>query len=254
MISTSEIKFIKSLEVKKYRHNNRLFVVEGEKLINELIDSEYTIHNFFCTDDYTNNLNYSNFRVVSQKELERISFLKTPNKVLAVVEMPQNDFSLDKISIGKNSLLLGLDGISDPGNMGTILRIANWYGIETIVCSDDCVDCYSPKVVQASMGALFRTQIYIGDLAQYIMQLKQEKNVPVYSSELGGKSVYDSTISTNALLLLGSESHGIRPEISDLADHKVLIPSFPEGNQAMESLNVGVAAGILCAEFRRRQG
>ncbi|MDD4746838.1 MAG: RNA methyltransferase [Salinivirgaceae bacterium] len=252
MISVSEIKFIKSLEIKKYRIDNQLFVVEGEKLVLELLDSNYIIKDLFATDGFSHKTKVP-IRPISEKELHRISFLKTPNKILAVVEMPSFD-ACDSIFLdSKIGLTIGLDGVRDPGNMGTILRIANWYGIRFVFCSADCVDCYSPKVVQSSMGALFRTQVIYGDLPDFITKMKNGNQSAIFTTELGGTSIYDQEIASNSMLIFGSESHGVRPEISILSDQRLLIPSFPPNGRDMESLNVGVAVGITCAEFRRRE-
>ncbi len=251
MISSSEIKLIKSLEMKKYRFEHGLFVVEGEKIVAELLQSGLKIREIFCSGEHSPFSKQPNCRIISEKQLERISFLKTPNKVLAVAEIPETVFSAVNTEAIGQSLILALDSINDPGNLGTILRIANWYGIGAVLCSDGCVDCFSPKVVQSSMGALFRTSVFYGDLVVNLRSLKEAFGFRVYSAELGGISVYESEISPKSILVLGSESHGISPEISLLADLKIEIPSYPPGNTAMESLNVGVAAGILCAEFRR---
>ncbi|HOG19534.1 MAG TPA: RNA methyltransferase [Salinivirgaceae bacterium] len=253
VVSASEIKFIKSLGVKKYRQEHGLFVVEGEKVVGELLESGFVVRDVFCTEEYSGSVKYDKCRVVTNKQLERLSFFKTPNKVLAVAEIPKDECNIEQFLSQDKLLLLGLDNINDPGNMGTIIRIANWFGIKYIVCSPECVDCYSPKVVQASMGSLFRVNIYYDDLSKVIKNIKKSGEISVYSSNMDGVSVYETVIQNRALLLLGNESHGIRNEISALADYKIKLPSFPAGNSSMESLNVSVAAGVLCAEFRRRQ-
>jgi TrmH family RNA methyltransferase len=253
VVSSSEIKFIKSLGIKKYRQEYGLFVVEGEKVVGELLESDFTVRDLFCIEEYAGLIKYDKCRVITDKQLERLSFFKTPNKVLAVVEIPKNKYNIEQFLSQDKLLLLGLDNINDPGNMGTIIRIANWFGIENIVCSPESVDCYSPKVVQSSMGSLFRVNIYYDDLARAINNIKKSGEVYIYSSNIDGISIYETPIQNRAMLLLGNESHGIRNEISALADYKIKLPSFPAGNSSMESLNVGVAAGVLCAEFRKRQ-
>lgn len=250
MISLSEIKLIKSLEIKKFRLEHQLFVVEGEKLVDEVLSSDFRVKEIYATDEFISNKNFP-IRRISEKELSRISFFKTPNKVLAVVEIPSNDGLDDIIESYNLGLTIGLDGVGDPGNMGTIIRIANWYGVNYLFCSEDCVDCYAPKVVQSSMGALFRTKIIYGSLQNFIIQLKSKFGVSVYSTELGGGSIYSHKIMPKSMLIFGSESHGVRSSISELADYKILIPSYPPENSDMESLNVGVAVGITCSEFRR---
>ena len=253
MVSSSEIKFIKSLGIKKYRQEYGLFVVEGEKVVGELLESDFTVRDLVSIEESAGLIKYDKCRVITDKQLERLSFFKTPNKVLAVVEIPKNKYNIEQFLSQDKLLLLGLDNINDPGNMGTIIRIANWFGIENIVCSPESVDCYSPKVVQSSMGSLFRVNIYYDDLARAINNIKKSGEVYIYSSNIDGISIYETPIQNRAMLLLGNESHGIRNEISALADYKIKLPSFPAGNSSMESLNVGVAAGVLCAEFRKRQ-
>jgi TrmH family RNA methyltransferase len=189
-----------------------------------------------------------NFSVneISEKELHKISTLKTPNQAVAIVEIPNypiDDFSFDSLS-------LVLDNIQDPGNLGTIIRTANWYGVEYIFCSTDTVDAYNSKVIQSTMGAIFRTKVIYGDLLPILSKAKTHHQA-IYGTLLDGHSIYNSKLTNNGLIVLGNESKGISQPIQKLIDHKIRIPNFPENSTAMESLNVGVANAIVLAEFRR---
>ena len=250
MLSTAKIKFIRSLEHKKFRKEAKIFVVEGVKAVKELLSSEYVIAEIFMTDDCTLEIPATiESHIISHKSLERISILKTPNKILALAEIPDNEQNISNVN---NQLILALDNISDPGNMGTIIRIANWYGISIILCNNDCVDCYSPKVVQSAMGAIFRTKIIYSDLDKTLSEMKKKHHITLYSTELTGQSIYDIELNNSGIILIGNESHGVSESLSLLSDYKIKIPSYPADNQNMESLNAGIATGIICAEFRRR--
>ncbi len=179
---------------------------------------------------------------VSEKELNRISGLKTANKVLAIVQTPERKIT-DK-DFGK--ILLVLDGISDPGNLGTIIRTADWFGIVNVLCSTDCVELYNPKVVQATMGSLFRVNVFYDDLLEVILDFG--KNIPVIGTMLDGENIYNLSLPDNAMIVIGSEAHGIRPEIQQMLTQQITIPSK---NTGTESLNAAVATGIVCSEFMR---
>lgn len=253
MISHADIKFVRSLELKKNRQQHGLFVVEGEKLVSELFDSDFVVRDIFCTADFAEKISTRSCRIVTDKQLERLSLFKTPNKVVAVVQIPEHIFDFKQIDSSDNILILGLDGIGDPGNMGTILRIANWFGIRYIFCSPECVDCYSHKVVQSSMGAIFRTNVIYSALPDFVSMVKKHHDIVIFASTLDGVSVDTCNIPKRAMLLLGSESHGLSDQLIALSDRKLKIAPFPESNQTMESHNVAVAAGILCSEIRHLQ-
>jgi len=249
MLSISQIKLIKSLEHKKFRQEHNIFVAEGIKIVEELLLSDYEIEEIYMTNNISLNIPTNvNHSIISQKELNRISFLKTPNKILALVKIPT--YSLDIKNFNKE-LILALDNINDPGNMGTIIRIANWYGISIILCNNNCVDCYNPKVIQSAMGAIFRTKLIYSDLQEIINKIKSSENIPIYAANLNGTSLYNTSTSDYGIIVIGNEAHGISHAISSLADYKIKIPSFPAENPIMESLNAGVATGIICAEFRK---
>lgn len=249
MLSSAKIKFIRSLEHKKNRKDSKIFVAEGVKIVGEALLSGYNVSEIFMTEDSPVEIPTNiDTHIISHKNLERISFLKTPNKILALIEIPEYKQEIPPI---KTQIVLALDSINDPGNMGTIIRIANWYGISVILCSDDCVDCYSPKVVQSAMGSMFRTNIIYSDLHKTLAEIKQKQQVTIYSAELTGQSIYDIKLNNTGVVLIGSEAYGVSQSISLLADHKIKIPPYPVHNKNMESLNAAIATGIICAEFRR---
>jgi TrmH family RNA methyltransferase len=183
---------------------------------------------------------------VTQDELSRASLLKTPQDVLAVFGQPQYPMEPEIIS---NSLCLALDDVQDPGNLGTIIRVADWFGIEHIFCSQGTVDVYNPKTVQATMGALARVKLHYCNLPSLIASLN---DVPVYGTFLDGKDMYKETSSTNGLIVMGNEGNGIGQEVASLINRKLYIPNYPPQRETTESLNVAMATGIICAEFRRR--
>ncbi|MCB0409481.1 MAG: RNA methyltransferase [Flavobacteriales bacterium] len=236
MLSINQKKYVNSLKQKKYRNQFSSFIVEGEKMIEELIKSDYTIEVIYGTEE----ISVPNFFLVSEKELASISSLSSPNKFLAVVKQKSNEFVENS-----NSLILALDKIKDPGNMGTIIRIADWFGIDQLVCSLDCVDVYNSKVIQATMGSIFRVKLKYEDLANFF---QKNSNKEVYGALLDGENLYKTSIKPkNAVLLMGNESQGISKELIPFITKRITIPKF--GNA--ESLNVAVATAILCSESRR---
>lgn len=184
------------------------------------------------------------------EDIRKASFLKTPQDVLAVFKRPT--WSLAEADPA-SSLVLALDGIQDPGNLGTIIRLADWFGIEHIVCSLDTADVFSPKTVQATMGALAHVKVHYTDLAVYL-KAQTEKQIPLFGTFLDGENMYSKELSANGIIVMGNEGNGIRPEIEELIDQKLYIPSFPPERETSESLNVAIATAVICAEFRRRQG
>jgi len=234
MISKSDIKFIKSLAHKRYRDENSVFIAEGEKIVNEALASSYSVESVFYKDD------------IGDDAMSRISLLSTPSPVLAVVKMkrPEADSVYDF-----SKLHFALDSVRDPGNLGTIIRISDWFGIDTIFASEDTVDVYNPKVVQSSMGSIFRVNVRYGELSAILYSFKG--NAPVYGTFLSAKSIYETKLSKNGVIVLGSESHGISAKIEDIVDQKILIPQYPVDSQRAESLNVAISAAIVASEFRR---
>jgi len=256
VLSNSQIKHIVSLRQKKFRTEHQQFIVEGVKMVSELLNSEYKTIGIYGVEDFVKLLDYARSdrqpatEIITEIQLQKISNLETPNKVLAVARIPKKSGSGSGSGSAQlnNKLSLALDNISDPGNLGTIIRTAAWFGIENIICSENTVDAWNPKVVQATMGALFHVNIIYTDL-ENIVQEFNAKNIPVYATALDGKNIYESKLSPNGLIIIGSESHGVSQEILSLTEHKLFIPSFSKG--AAESLNAAVAAGVVCAEFRR---
>jgi TrmH family RNA methyltransferase len=240
-ISKNKIKWIRSLQLKKNRETEGLFLVEGEKMVHEAMVYCKDKIQFIAHTASFESENLVNFehQLVSEKELEMISSLKTPNKALAVVQITKSRPSIE------NQLVLALDDIQDPGNMGTILRIADWYGIQSIICSKNTVDCYNPKVVQASMGAIFRIQISYVDLTKWLKSCKST----IYGALLEGENLYQKEHLTSGVLLMGNEGKGISKENCELINQAISIPRYGQA----ESLNVSVATGIIVSEFVRRQ-
>ena len=237
-LSKNHIKLITSLSQKKYRQKHKLFVVEGVKVVQEFLNSSYELDIVFSSD--TNFSSTNKFIKVTDQELKKISSLKNPNKVLAIFKIP------NQINPIIGGLILALDSINDPGNLGTIIRLCDWFGIEQLVCSNETVDCFNSKVVQASMGSLTRVAVSYLDLKKYL----QNASVPIFVADMDGLDVYKTKLPDSALLVLGNEANGISDEIKQLVTTKITIPRFGAIQQT-ESLNVATASAILLSEFRR---
>lgn len=249
MISKNRIKLIKSLEQKKYRNKEGLFVAEGPKLVNELLPCfhcAYLVH----TEEYQvpAHVGIQELETCTPAELAKASFLTTPQEVLALFEIPAYP-DQDLLQHPAQELCLALDGVQDPGNLGTICRIADWFGIHHIFCSRQTADVYAPKTVQATMGAIARVQLHYGDLEAWADQLPQ--GTPVYGTLLDGKDLYTQMLENKGLLVMGNEGNGLTVGMRQRITQSLFIPSYPAGCPTSESLNVGVATAILCAEFRR---
>lgn len=246
-LSKNKLKYIRSLKEKKYRSESGTFVAEGNKLVTDLLPY-MRCQLLVATPDFLNNLDTSTVEEVievNDSELAQASFLQNPQQVLAVFYQPQSDASINI----NGQLVLALDGIQDPGNLGTIVRLTDWYGISHIFCSLDTVDIYNPKVVQATMGALARVKLHYVDLAEF---LEKNNKVPVYGTLLDGDDMYEQEITSHGIIVMGNEGNGIRPEIEKCVTRKLYIPNYPKGHSTSESLNVAIATAIICAEFRRR--
>ena len=246
MLSKSQISFLKSLQQKKIRKAHGLFLVEGIKSVKEFINSPYQIETIYHTEAVASKmLNLSqkiNFHETSAANLEKFSSLTTPQEVIALVKIPSwPALSTQRL---KKSFSLVLDGLQDPGNLGTIIRTADWFGIDTIICSEDTVDAYNPKVVQATMGSLARINVHYTDIEALI----KNTTVPVFGALLNGKSIYDTDFGTEGLIVMGNEGNGISPKIEALIQQKVTIPQRGKA----ESLNVAIATAIFCAEVCRK--
>ena len=248
MLSKALIKLINSLKLKKYRELHGLYIAEGQKIVNDLLKLHAPVQTIIscASGSY-----HGDFQVIqcTENEMVKISFLKTSPDVIALVKMPQYEFVASEI---KDELSIALDGIQDPGNMGTIVRLANWFGIKAIVCSKDCVDIYNPKVVQATMGALLQVRVHYLDLVNTIEELAKLADYQVYGAFMNGESVYISELSEKGLIVMGNEGKGISPEIEKLVKKRITIPASTKDFTGAESLNVGVATGIIVSEFARR--
>ena len=237
MLAKSKFKYIQSLGHKKFRDEEQVFVAEGPKIINEFLQENVDIKELFATrewiDENKHFINKVSLTEITQQELERISFLTTPNKVFAIVNKKEEGIKIDL----KNKITLMLDTIQDPGNMGTIIRTADWFGISQIICSQDCADIYNPKVVQASMGSVARVNVSYTSLKEF---LEQSKDIRIYAATLEGKPVDQSRI-PEGIIIIGNESKGIHPEILALANVKINVRRKGKA----ESLNAAVATGII---------
>ncbi len=242
MISKSHIKLIKSLQQKKFRDELNLFVVEGEKMVQESLQwkSEYLVDLYHTSDSIIGEKQFEskNPNLITEQELKQISSLQTPNKSLAVFRKWSN-------SAEKLPFYIALDGVQDPGNMGTIMRLADWFGVKKILCSKETVDCFNPKVVQSTMGAIFRIEVEYVDLAKTFESL----NLPVFGALLEGENIYSKSMKPNGILLLGNEGKGITENLQKSINFPISIPRFGEA----ESLNVSTAGAILLSEFFRNK-
>ena len=234
MITKNQIKFIKSLSLKKNRIKEQLFIAEGEKVVSELLRSDFEIKNIYATKEWKVNNDY--ITQISNAELQRISNLKSPNKVLAVVQFKNNKI------IKHDGITLVLDEINDPGNLGTIIRMCDWFGVKQIICSKNTVDIFNPKVVQSAMGSAFRVQVNYIDLENYLSDIK----TPIYGTFMDGKNLKEVKLPKSAHLVMGNEANGISAEINKLITDKVAIKNI---GKSAESLNVAVATSILLHVF-----
>ncbi len=247
MSISSTIKLIRKLEQKKYRRQTGLFVAEGRKIVQELINSPIKIHTILATENAIENIRLSagtEVIITDKDTIAKASRLKTPQQIIAIAEQRQWQITGKE---AERDLVLALDNIQDPGNMGTIIRLADWFGISLVLASVDTVDIYNSKVVQASMGSIIRTPVVYTRLDEYLSGC----NAPVYGTLLDGQPIDTERLTRNGVIVMGNEAHGIRPEIRKLISHRLLIPSYRQGTHA-ESLNVAMATSIVLWEFRRR--
>lgn len=239
-ISKNQLKLITSLSQKKYRQKHHLFIAEGVKVLNELLNSTFEIETLFCTDDFEVAISEKKIVRISETELKKVSTLKSPNKALGLFKIPKEK------AVQNSGLTIALDAINDPGNLGTIIRLCDWFGITQLVCSKDTVDCYNQKVVQASMGSLTRVSIHYTDLENYITK----SNLDTFIADMDGENVYKTKLPKEGILIMGNEANGVSKEIKSLLQYKISIPRFGE-TQETESLNVATATAILLSEFKR---
>ena len=242
MITKAEIQSIKALADKRGRVEQGAFIAEGEKLVAELLSSHLAVRKVYTTKPL-----FSDAEVITDKEMERISQLKSSNSTLAVVEIPH--YNLAEAKPDKN-LVLALDRVQNPGNLGTIIRLADWFGITDIVCSVDSADCFNPKVIQATMGAIIRVRVHYTDLPQWL-ESQRDRGVNIYGTFLDGKNIYKSEKGSCGVIVMGNEGQGISPECEKSVTHRLYIPPYPADCAGSESLNVAIATAITCSEFRR---
>ena len=247
MISKNKIKYIRSLELKKNRNKEGKFVAEGFKVVDDLLALQ-PADLIVATQEWLHDKHLAaqtEVIEVTEEELKKVSFLQHPQQVLAVFRQAQDgDFS-----INTQELSLALDGVQDPGNLGTIIRIADWFGITHIYCSQDTADVYNPKVVQATMGSIARVKVEYGNLLALVESLPAD--VPVYGTLLDGDNIYQQQLENRGLIVMGNEGKGISPALAKKVNRRLLIPNFPEGRATADSLNVAIATAITCSEFRR---
>jgi TrmH family RNA methyltransferase len=244
MISKQQVKFINSLHLKKNRKQHGMFVAEGAKIVQELLGSSHNIHKIYGTKQWFERqnsiiLNSEVHSEITDRELEMVSELSTPNEVLAIVEIPE-----EPVKIYNQGISLALESIRDPGNMGTMIRLADWYGLKQVICSEDCADAYNSKTVQASMGSIFRVEVIYCNLTEFLA----ESNLPIYAATLSGsQSLHEFNDFQQGIILIGNESQGLSMDVLQLKHTALHIPGFGKA----ESLNAAVAAGIFLDTFRR---
>lgn len=250
MLSKSTIKYINSLRIKKYRNEKGLFIAEGARLIDDLLNSSLEVVELYHIPEWKiNRPIYSISEIkVSEDDMKKISGLDSSTPVLAVVKIPDIQLSTNLLEGG---LSLAMDDIQDPGNMGTIIRLADWFGIDFIICSNGTVDVFSPKVVQASMGAISRVKVIYCDLQKTLSEYN--KLIPIYGTFMGGSNIYNEKLVSKAIVVMGNEGNGISPDIEKHITDRIHIPCFATNRSTVESLNVAVATSIVCSEFRRRK-
>ena len=237
MLSKNQVKLIQKLHHKKYRNELSLFIVEGKKSINEFLQAGYTPQLLIATEAFTTNVPQHLITPVSKDELRKVSTLQNPDEGLAVFEQPKHK------GILQEGVIVALDNVQDPGNLGTIIRLCDWFGVETLICNTQTVDCYNPKVVQASMGSLTRVAVHYLDLAAFLTTTA----LPVYTMDLEGENLYTATFPKDCILILGNEANGISTEVRALSNEVITIPRFSK-HQRTESLNVAMAGAIILSE------
>lgn len=258
MISKNRIKYIHSLSLKKNRKADGVFVAEGHKLVGDIV-SHFVCEYIAATSEWltanqdviahcrSGNEHFS-FDEVTNEELTRVSFVDTPQQVLAVFRAEESSVTLSDAA--KSNLCIMLDDVQNPGNLGTIVRLADWFGIEHIFCSQGCADIYNPKTIQATMGAIARVRVHYINIIDELSQFPS--GIPVYGTFLDGDNIYNCELSANGVIVMGNEGNGVSSDVAQKVSHRLFIPPYPQGRQTSESLNVAIATSIVCAEFRRR--
>ena len=246
-MTKAEIRLVRALADKRGREEHGLFVAEGAKLVAELRASHLRVRRIFAREGLFAG---PEVETVAPQEMERLSLLKTPSDAVALVEIPRR--RLDPAALA-GRLTLALDDVQNPGTRGTIIRLADWFGITDIVCSEATADCFNPKVVQATMGAILRVRVHYTDLARLLAEAPA-LGLPVYGTFLEGDDLYDAPLTAAGIVVMGNEGRGVTPAVARTVTRKLFIPPYPADRRGSESLNVAMAAGIVCAEFRRRTG
>lgn len=242
MVSKNQIKLITSLQHKKYRNDHQLFIAEGVKVIQELLQSNIVLEHLFETETVFEKVNASQKTSITAVDMKRISALTSPSSCLALFKMPAATI------IEEKGLIVALDDIRDPGNLGTIIRLCDWFGVKQLLCSKETVDVYNPKVIQATMGSITRVQVNYTDLEAFV----SNTSLPVFGTFMDGKNIYQEALPTEGILVFGNEANGISPTLEKLLQNRITIPRFGDKQQT-ESLNVATATAIFLSEFRRNQ-
>ncbi len=244
MLSRNDIKRVKSLQQKKFRDEYGLFVAEGYRLVDQILAGSFEIVELYHTEKFTTNQKIdANLIAISESEMSRISGLATPSPILAVVKYPAYPMNADPA----RELVLALDTVQDPGNMGTIIRLADWFGVNHVVCSHGCADAFAPKTIQATMGAIANVKVHYVDLTEW---LANQKGCPVYGAFMDGENIYSMEKKQTGIIIMGNEGNGISKTVERFISHRIHIPSFAMGREKVESLNVAMATAIVLSEFK----
>lgn len=244
-MTKAEIQLVRALADKRTRTETGLFVAEGEKLIEEMCGSHLRIRKIFALDEIFSG---PEIEIVSKRDMERLSLLKTASNSLALVEIPHSKLDVKNLA---GRLTLALDEVQNPGNLGTIIRLADWFGITDIVCSEGTADCFNPKVVQATMGAILRVRVHYTNLEKLLSEAAAQQ-LPVYGTFLEGENIYQTPLASSGIVVMGNEGRGVTDAVARTVTHRLFIPPYPADRQGSESLNVAMATSIICSEFRRR--
>jgi len=256
MLSKAKTSFILSLQKKKTREEERLYVIEGDKMVKEFLESGMPVRMLIAKPEFLNSLPLVHKKGITEiipagyEELKKMSSLKTPHNAMAVIEMPA---AVTDIKVPDAELSLALDCVQDPGNLGTIIRAAAWFGIRHIYCSETSVDVYNPKVIQSSMGAIMHVSVHYLDLASFL-RMAHEKKMKIYGAMIGGDSIYTGRLDKNGIILLGNESKGISEDLIPFVTHRIMIPKQTDAVTGIDSLNVSMAASVILSEFTRAKG
>ncbi len=256
MLSRNKINYILALQKKKVREEEKLYIIEGDKLVKEFLSAKQPVETLIAKPEFLNSLplvhkqNTGEIIPASYDDLKKISSLKTPHNALAVVRMPEVRIEPDDI---KKGLTVALDFVQDPGNLGTIIRAAGWFGLKNIYCSENCVDVYNPKVIQASMGAILHVQVCYTDLRVLFKEALKDE-IKIYGAMLEGDSIYSQKLGNTGIIFLGNESKGISGELVPFITDRIMIPRMSNTGNGIDSLNVSMAASVIFSEFTRSRG